>query len=393
MRQELRMCEFVAGYEGYRRKELTCGEAAELIGISERHFRRLRDRYEEKGAEGIVDRRLGKASERRVPVDKIDWVVETYRTRYRGFTAKHFHEKMSKEPGFKWGYTWTKTVLQSHGLLEKAPRRGTHRKKRPRKPLEGMMLHQDASKHDWLSNGTTFDLVVTMDDATSWVYSAFLTEEEGTMSSFQGLAEAIEAHGLPNSFYTDRGSHYFTTPKAGGKVDKVNLTQFGRALKQLKIQHIAAYSPEARGRSERAFQTFQDRLVKELALAGIKDKDEANRFIREVYLPEHNARFAVEAERPGSAFVPVTGTFWKEALCVQEERVVGNDNTVRYHTCSLQLPEVPERPHFVKATVEVHEYPDGTLAVFHGPRCLARYTAKGVLLMPDAKEEPLKNAA
>jgi hypothetical protein len=215
------------------------------------------------------------------------------------------------------------------------------------------------------------------DDATSAIYSAFLVEEEGTQSSFRGLAEVIAKHGLPCALYTDRGSHYFHTPKAGEKVAKDQPTQVGRALAQLGIEHIAAYSPEARGRSERAFGTLQDRLVKELALAGITTVEAANGFIRDVYLPEHNTRFALAPEQPESAFVADRAGAHQDILCVQEERVVGNDNTVRYRGRSLQIPPSPIRPHFVKLRVRAHDYPDGTLAIFHGPRCLARYRADG----------------
>jgi hypothetical protein len=361
--------------------------------MSERQFRRLRDRYEEEGALGVIDRRLGKASTKRVAACDIAWVVEEYRTKYAGFTAKHFHEKMEKEPRFCWGYTWTKSILQNHGLLMKAPRRGAHRKKRARRPLPGMMLHQDGSRHDWLGTGEGLDLIVTMDDATSEIYSAFLVDEESTSSTFLGLIDVIKDRGLPCSLYTDRGSHYWLTPEVGGKVDKVHLTQVGRALMQLGIEHIPAYSPEARGRSERMFGTLQDRLVKELALAGIKDKASANRFIKEIYLPEHNQRFAVMASQTGSAFVPVIGNLWRDILCVQDERQVGNDNTVRYAGMVLQLPSSPERAHYVKATVRVHEYPDETLAIFHGPRRLANYTVDGQLIKAQKEKTPLKKAA
>jgi len=187
----------------------------------------------------------------------------------------------------------------------------------------------------------------------------------------------IAKHGLPCALYTDRGSHYFHTPKAGQKVAKDQPTQVGRALAQLGIEHIAAYSPEARGRSERAFGTLQDRLVKELALAGITTVEAANRFIRDVYLPEHNTCFALAPEQPESAFVADRAGAHRDILCVQEERVVGNDNTVRYRGRSLQIPPSPLRPHFVKLRVRAHDYPDGTLAIFHGPRCLARYRADG----------------
>jgi len=211
----------------------------------------------------------------------------------------------------------------------------------------------------------------------------FLVEEEGTMSSFVALRHVIAQHGLFCSLYTDRGSHYFETPAAGGKVDPNRLTQVGRALKQLGIEHIAAYSPEARGRSERMFGTLQDRLPKELRLAGITTPEAANRFIAEVYLPEHNTRFACQPAEAGSAFVADAAGAWRDMLCVQEERTVSNDNTLRYHGLVLQLPPSPLRPHFVKVKVRVHHYPDDTFAVFHGPRCLARFTGDGTPLDHD----------
>ena len=256
--------------------------------------------------------------------------------------------------------------------------------------MAGMMLHQDGSTHCWLPGRTEeFDLIVTLDDATGDIYSGFLVEEEGTMSSFQGLGEVFAAHGLPCSHYTDRASHYFHTPQARGKVDKTKLTQVGRALAQLGIEHIPAYSPEARGRSERAFRTLQDRLPKELALRGITTVEAANRFLAEIFIADYNARFAVTPEQPDSAFVAVAPEQWQDVLCVQEERTVGNDNTVRFNGLVLQIPPSPLRPHYVKAKVRVHHYPDATLAVFHGPRRLARYRADGTLI----DEDSLKRAA
>lgn len=366
-----------------RERKLSQLQAAEVLGMSERTFRRWRDRHEVEGLEGLFDRRLGKASAKRVAVDEIAWVLEQYSTVYKGWTVKHFHDHLIKQHGFRRGYTWTKTQLHIAGLVRPAARRGAHRRKRPRRPLVGMLLHQDGSSHEWLKGCGLLDLIVTLDDATSEIYSAFLVEEEGTMSSFAGLLEVIATHGLPCSLYTDRGSHYFHTAEAGAKVDKTKLTQLGRALAQLGIEHIPAYSPEARGRSERAFATLQDRLVKELTLAGITTIEEANRFIAEVYLPDHNARFAKPPEQPESAFVPASLEQVQDILCRQEERVVGNDNTVRCHGLSLQIPPSPPRPHFVKAKVRVHEYPDGHLAVFHGPRRLASYAADGMPIGQD----------
>lgn len=376
-RQGVRMMKFLDILGRYEAAEFGQMEAAELLGVGERTFRRWRERYEEEGEAGLLDRRLGKVSGKRVPADREAEVEALYRSRYSGFTAKHFHEHLVRDHGFSWGYTWTKTFLHSKGLLEKAKRRGAHRRKRERRPLPGMMLHQDGSKHEWLSGQPALDLIVTMDDATSAILSAFLVEEEGTASTFQGLMEVFGQYGLPLSLYTDRGSHYFHTPEAGGKVDRTHLTQVGRALAHLGVEHIAAYSPQARGRSERVFHTLQDRLLKELKLAGIVTVEAANVFLRDVYTPAHNARFAVKAGQEGSAFVAIPGIDLGEILCIQEERKVGNDNCVSFNRLKLQIPESPLRAHFVKATVKVRQYPDGTYAVFHGQRCLGRYDKKG----------------
>ena len=373
------MIKFVSILSRYDAAEFSQSEAAELLGVGERTFRRWRERYDEDGEAGLLDRRLGKVSGKRVPIDRADEVEALYRTRYAGFTAKHFHEHLVADHQFNWGYTWTKAFLQSKGLLEKARRRGAHRRKRPRRPLPGMMLHQDGSRHAWLAGQPMLDLIVTMDDATSAIYSAFLVEEEGTASSLRGLAETFGQHGLPLSLYTDRGSHYFHTAAAGGEVDRATPTQVGRALERLGVEHIAAYSPQARGRSERVFQTLQDRLVKELALAGITAVEAANAFLREVYIAVHNAQFAVKAEQDGTAFVAIPGVELREILCVQEERQVGNDNCVSFNRLKLQIPQSPLRAHFVKARVKVRQYPDGTHAIFHGPRCLGRYDKKGAI--------------
>lgn len=379
--QGLRLMKFETVRERWTGGELNQAEAGEILGVSERTFRRWYQRYEEEGLEGLNDRRLGNPSPKRVPEEWALRVAQLYCERYQDFTAKHFHEHLVRDHAFAWGYTWTRTFLHQRRLLPLVPRQGVHRKKRPRRPLPGMLLHQDGSRHAWLPGcAQQFDLIATMDDATSELYSAFLVEEEGTQSSFRGLREVIAGHGLFCALYTDRGGHYFHTPTAGEPVDRDQVTQVGRALAQLGIEHIPAYSPEARGRSERLFGTLQDRLPKELRLAGIADVDAANRFLAEIYLPAHNARFAVKAEQPGSVFMSDAAGAWRDILCVQEDRVVGNDNTVRYRRLILQLPQSPLRPHFVRVRVRVHEYPDGSLAVFHGPRCLARYDDQGRLL-------------
>ena len=387
--QGLRMLKLRDVMGRWEADEMSQLEAAELLGLHERTFRRWARRFEADAEEGLLDRRLGRRSGRAVSRSDADEIERLYRERYRGFTAKHFHEYLAMSHGYSLSYSWTKGFLQDRGLLARAPRRGAHRRKRPRRPMVGMMLHQDASKHVWVAGLGDLDLVVTMDDATSEIYSAVLVEEEGTMSTFQGLIETIAAKGLFCSLYTDRGSHYFLTPEAGGKVDRSQPTQVGRALAQLGIEHIAAYSPEARGRSERMFRTLQDRLPKDLLLAKIADIDTANLYLREVYLPRHNARFAVAAAEAGSGFVPVAEAQWRDVLCVQDERVVAPDNTVTWKRRRLQIPPHPARAHFVRAKVRVHEYPTGDLAVFHGPRCLVRWTPGA----PDLDHQPQRTAA
>ena len=376
--QDRRMQKFRGVLDRWERRELSQAEAAELLGCSERQFRRYRDRWEDAGEAGLEDKRLGKASGKAIPAEDVERMLDLYRRRYGGWNAKHFHEHGVRDHQFTWGYTWTKTQLHTAGLVARARQRGAHRRKRERKPCAGMMLHQDGSRHAWLDGQPELDLIVTMDDATSWVYSAFLVEEEGTVSTLQALLAVLGSEGLPCSLYTDRGSHYFFTPRAGEAVDKDRLTQVGRALQRLGVEHIAAYSPEARGRSERMFGTLQDRLVKELKLAGIGDMATANLWIGEVYLPEHNRRFAKPAALPDRAFVAVADkTQLAEALVIEEERIVARDNTVIYGKLTLQIPESRVRAHYVKARVKVRKYPDETLGVFHGPRCIARYDAEG----------------
>ena len=364
-------------YFGWSESRLTQEEAALIFGVCDRTFRRYIDRYEESGIEGLSDKRLTQASFRRAPVDEVMAVAERYAGRYRGWNVKHFYSWYQRDGGNR-SYSWVKNTLQSKGLVLRSAKRGVHRIRRERAHLSGMMLHQDGSRHEWVS-GKKWDLIVTMDDATNEHYSMFFVDEEGTASSFQGVRDVIVQKGLFSSLYTDRGSHYWFTPKEGGKVSKTQLTQFGRAMKHLGIQMIAAYSPEARGRSERAFQTHQDRLVKELALHGITNMNAANRYLAQTYLPAFNAEFMQPAPEEGSAFVPWTGENLDDILCQQDERTVSADNCVSFEGMTLQIPANRYRCHYVRVRVQVHRYLDGSLAIFHGPRKLADYDPRGKL--------------
>ena len=383
--EAIRMERFSEIYEDSEQDRLSCGEAARILGCSERHFLRLRGRYAEEGLEGLRDRRVGRISPRRAPDEEVEEVCRLYRDRYKGFSVRHFYEYARRCHGLQWSYSWTRLSLARAGVITPVKRGGPHRLRRPRRAMRGMMIHQDASKHCWFGEEAC-DLVVTMDDATSEITSAFFCAEEGTNSSFRGLAETIARHGLFCSLYSDRGSHYFFTPEANGKVDKERLTQVGRGLKQLGIAHIPAYSPEARGRSERMFGTLQDRLVNELRLEAITDMDAANRYLHEVYLARHNAQFMVKPESETSAFTPVAGFYIANILCIQEERTVAADNTVRYQCLKLQIPPGELRHHYVKAQVRVHHYPDDTLALFHGPRQIGRYHADGTAMQEEQKK-------
>ena len=366
---------FEEAFGDWQKGRLTQEEAAKLLGVHERTFRRYIDRYEDEGLDGLIDKRLEQISHRKAPVDEVIALVDRYKKRHSGWNIKHYYSWYKRDGGMR-SYTWVKNTLHESGAVKKAPGRGKHRKRRECSPLPGMMLHQDGSRHEWVP-GQMWDLIVTMDDCTNEHYSMFFVEEEGTISSFRGVQDVILQRGLFCSFYTDRGSHYWTTPEAGGKVDKVNLTQFGRAMKQLGIDMIAAYSPQARGRSERAFSTHQGRLPKELAEVGITTMEDANRYLEEFYRPAFNKEFMHPAMEEGNAFVPWKGDALEEVLCEQFERKVGNDNCVKFEGKVLQIPEDKYRYHYVRAKVGVHRYQNGSLAIFHGPRQLARYMADG----------------
>ena len=380
--QGLRLMKFEDVYGRCYRGDLSQAEASEILGMSERTFRRWRERYEAEGAAGLYDRRLGRVSARRAPVDEVMRVLELFETRYPDFTAKHFHEKLVCEHGFGLSYNWLRLSLQAHGKIKPAPRRGAHRRKRPRRPVVGMMLHQDGSSHEWVA-GQWWDLIVTMDDATIGGLFGLLRcrggHDEHVPRARRGdrrkraVLLALRRSGLALLAHA-RGRR-----RCGQGQPDPGRPGLGAARHR---ELIAAYSPQARGRSERMFGTLQKRLSQELRLPGIATMAEANRFLEELFWPAHNARFARPAADTGSAFVAFAGTL-EDILCAQEDRVVAGDNTVRYKNPTLQIPADRHRHHYVKAQVRVHEYPDGHLAVFHGPRCLARYRADGETIDDD----------
>src|SRR3954471_24378711 len=341
-------------------KKITWWQAAEILGVSERSMRRWRERLEEHGYDGLADRRKGVVSPKRVPLEMCEQVLGLYRERYYDLNIRHFHEKLKEEHGIELSYTWVQQALQGAGLVAKRSKRGTHRRRRARRPMTGMLLHIDGSKHCWFQNSQRYDLIVILDDATSEIYYAQLVEEESTRTVMTGLREVIESKGVFCALYSDRGSHFFVTPKAGEKVDKHRLTQVGRAMKGLGVQMIPAYSPQARGRSERNFGTWQGRLPQELRLAGITDLEGANHFLRERYIAVFNEKFRVAAAEKETAFRRTARADLDWVFTVQTERVVNKDNTVAIADRIWQLEKTRFRSSLAGCTVTIHEHLNGT---------------------------------
>jgi len=364
-------------------KRISWLQAAEIIGISARQMRRMKERYEEYGYDGLYDRRKGKPSPKRVAMAEVEKVLQLYQETYYDFNVRHFHEKLVEEHGIKLSYTWVKTALQGAGLVKKGRKRGVHRKRRARRPLPGMLLHIDGSKHRWLQDERWYDLIVIMDDATSAIYYAQLVEEESTRTVLVGIWEVVQERGLFCSLYSDRASHFFLTAKAGEKVDRDRLTQVGRALKELGIEAIAAYSPQARGRSERGFGAWQGRLPQELRVHGITTVEAANRFLKERYIEEWNRKFTVPAAEKGTAFVPVGRRNLDLIFALQHERVVGKDNTISFANKILQIEKTKWRGTLAGCKVIVYEHLDGTLSVGYGPHLVGSYSTEGVLAVKE----------
>jgi transposase len=369
-------------------KKITWWEAAEIIGVTDRTMRRWRERLEAHGYSGLVDRRKGKPSDRRVPVAKVEEMLGLYRDTYFDLNMRHFHEKLREEHGIELSYTFVQKALQGAGLVARGRKRRKHRRRRERRPMPGMLLHIDGSKHQWFGDERWYDLIVILDDATSEIYYAQLVEEESTRTVMEGLRTVIESKGLFCALYSDRGSHFFVTPKAGEKVDKHRPTQVGRALKELGVQMIPAYSPQARGRSERSFGTWQGRLPQELRLAGITTLQGANEFLRQQYIAVFNQKFTVAAAEKGTAFRRTTRSDLDWIFTVQTERVVAKDNTVAITDRNWQLEKSRFRGSLAGCTVTIHQHLDGNVSIRYGPHVVGRYTATGEIRPASAKQLP-----
>ena len=358
-------------------KKLTWIEAAEIAGMSVRHMQRKRQAYIDFGYTGLADHRRGKTSYHRIPMATAETVLALYQESYFDLNVRHFHEKLREEHQIEISYSWVKQALQGAGLIAKRKRRGPHRRRRERRPLPGMLLHIDGSRHRWFQDDRWYDLLVILDDATGEIYYAQLVEEESTRTVMQSLREVVEGKGLFCALYSDRASHFFVTPKAGEPVDKNRLTQVGRAMKELGVQMIAAYSPQARGRSERSFGTWQGRLPQELRLAEIRTLEEANRFLRGRYIGEFNAKFTVKPTQRRTAFRRCSRSDLDWIFTVRTERVVAKDNTVAIRERSWQIDKTRFRHTLAGCTVTIHEHLDGTVSIRYGPHVIARYEENG----------------
>jgi transposase len=359
--------------------ELHWFRAADILGWSPRTLRRWRERYEQYGYVGLVDKRLQRPSIRRVAAPEVERLLRLYRERYTGFNVRHFHQIVRREHGVTVSYSFLKQTLQAAGLVKTHRARGRHRRRREPRACLGEMLHLDGSVHAWftLAPDERPCLILVSDDATKRVLAATFFPSESTPAVMTSLAVVVRAEGLPMALYTDRAHWAFHTPKAKGPVDKTHLTQVGRALARLGVEHIPSYSPQARGRSERLNRTFQDRLVNELRVAGIATIEAANRYLTETFVPQHNATFACAPRDPASAFVPLGPVDLDAILCHEEERVVARDNTVTLRGRVLQIAAQPGRRSCVGLTVTVRHHLDGGLTIARGPQRLGTFHADG----------------
>ena len=374
-------------------KKISWIDAAEILGISARHLRRIRQAYEERGFHALFDGRIGKASPRRAPIAVVEEVLRLYRDEYFDFNVSHFHEKLVEVHRIEVSYTWTKCLLQGAGLVAKDRVRKKHLKRRERRALPGMLLHIDGSQHQWFGDERWFDLIVILDDASSEIYYAQMVEAESTRSVMRGIRYVIETRGIFCALYSDRASHFFVTPKAGEPVDKQSLTQVGRALRELSIQLIPAYSPQARGRSERSFRTWQGRLPQELRIRQVENIEAANEFLRSEYIKEFNERFTGAAAEEGTAFVPCVRNDLDRIFALQTERIVNRDNTVKFQNKYLQIDKQAWRGSLAGCRVIVYQHFDATLSLGFGAHTLGRYTSEGETLKAEKPTAVKKQSA
>lgn len=359
---------------------LTWLQAADILGITPRHMRRLRSEYQEHGISALEDKRAGRPRRRRIKEETVAHICRLKKDVYSDFSVMHFYDKLVEEHGIDISYSWTKQILQDAGIVRRTRGRGRYFRKRERRPMCGMMLHIDGSTHEWIPGLPMWDLIAVLDDADGKLLYAQFFEEEGTLSTFAALQHVLKEYGRFCELYHDRGSHFGRTGKAGQRPDEEQNGQVSRALKVLGIKQIFGSTPQARGRSERAFGTLQGRLPQELRVNGIKNYKDANVFLSKEFIHRFNRKFTVKPRLKESVYVPIAGIDLDLLLSVQHERTVKNDNTVSYKGITLQLPSTQNRYHYVRCPVLVHELTKGTLAVTYQGTLVSEYTKDGELI-------------
>lgn len=371
--------------------KLTWSQAADVLGVSPRHMRRIRADYQDHGVHALRDKRGGRPRKKRIKEETVALICQLKRDTYEDFSIKHFHEKLTDEHGVDISYSWTKQILQNAGVVKKARGRGKYFRKRERRPMRGMLLHIDGSTHEWIPGLPKWDLIAVLDDADGKLVYAQFFEEEGSLSTFAALHYVLKKYGRFCELYHDRGSHFGRTSKAGQRPDEEQNGQVSRALKALGIKQIFANTPQARGRSERAFGTLQGRLPQELRVNGIKNYEDANVFLEKEFVRSFNRRFTVRPRLPESVYVPMTGLDLDLLLSAQHERTVKNDNTVTFQGITLQIPSTRTRHHYARCPVLVHELTRGTLAISYMGTLVAEYTRDGELLVTNKPKRKRKS--
>ncbi len=359
--------------------EINWIQAAQIAGITPRSLRRWKARWQRDGYEGLFDRRTGRPSPRRVPLEQLERVLRLYRETYLGFNVRHFHSIAIREHGVTLSYSLVKKALQEAGLVTRGKKRGRHRMRRERRACFGELLHLDGSRHGWLALAPelVLTLIVVLDDATGRILYAQLWPAESSRAVLTALLEVMSTHGVPQALYTDRARWAFLTPKAGAAVDKHRLTRVGHVLKRLGVEHIPGYSPQARGRSERVNSTLQGRVVNELRIRAIATREDANRYLREVFLPRQNEEFARSPRDPASAFLPVSQSELLRNFYSDQPRRVAKDNTVRVGNKHLQIARQPGRTTCAGLEVTLRRYLEGEYVIFSGNRILGCYDPQG----------------
>ena len=350
--------------------DLACARAAELLDLSPRHVKRLKARYRLGSAAALAHANRGRPSPRRLPEPTRARILELARTRYAGFNDHHLCEKLTEVEGLSLGRETLRRLLRSAGIGSPRKRRApAHRQRRPARAREGEMLLLDASVHRWLEDrGPELTLLGFLDDATRKVLVAEFFPTEDARGYFRLLHRLLRRCGVPLSFYGDRHGifvrndvHWSVPEQLAGKRQP---TQFGRALAQLGVTYIAARSPQAKGRIERLWGTFQDRLSSELRLADATDLQAANDVLRR-FLPDYDRRFARVPRESEKAWRTAPADL-DRICCFHHERAVSNDNVVQWDGRRFQIPPQPKRFSFAGATVQLYESLEGKVAIYHG---------------------------